>query len=247
MDALFGRGDALAVSEGEVPGPPPLYLTAVEVPRAMLGMAQLPFAWAALGKEPSGDGRPVMLLPGLFNSDRSNIGLKAHLNRLGYDARSWGLGRNLGQRTIGHDGARLFAAIEKMAVRTGRPVTLVGVSLGGIMARIAARRLEGLVAGVVTISAPFAGPPTATNVWRAYQWVSGTRIDAPEVAALSAEAMQPLPVPSAAIWSASDGLVSGAICHAGDMDCIEVRSPHIWVQFNPQVLRGVARILGQWQ
>ncbi len=241
MDAFFGRGNALVVTR-----PPPLRLMATEVPRAMLGMARLPFAWSALGDAPRGDGRPVMLLPGLFNSDRSNMGLRRHLMRLGYAAEGWGLGRNLGQRTIGGDGARLFAAIEAMAVRSGRPVTLVGVSLGGIMARIAAQRLEGLVAGVVTVSAPFAGPPTATNVWRAYQWVSGARIDSPEVAMLSKEAARPLAVPSAAIWSADDGLVAGAICRADDEDCIEVRSPHLWVQFNPAVLGAVARVLGAW-
>jgi hypothetical protein len=54
-------------------------------------------------------------------------------------------------------------------------------------------------------------------------------------------------MPSTAIWSASDGLVNGLICYAADdPQCrnIEVRSSHMGVQLNPDVLRIVADILG---
>lgn len=225
---------------------PPLRLMAGELPRAAWGMAQLPLHWGALGRVAKGDGRPVMLLPGLFNSDASNVALRRHLVRCGYAATGWGMGRNMGPRTIGGDGGRLFDAIGRVAEVAGRPVTLVGISLGGIMARVAARRLPDKVAGVVTISAPFAGPPTATNVWRAYQWAAREAIDTPAAAAWLAEAAGPLPVRSAAIWSASDGLVAGAICRSGSEDCVEIRSSHVWVQFNAQALRETARVLASW-
>lgn len=223
--------------------PPPWRYTLTEVPRGAAGAARLAAAWPSLLREPHGDGRPVMLLPGLFNSDRSNAVLRRYLTTLGYRAEGWGLGRNLGQRAIGSDGARLFARIEVMAARHGAPVTLVGISLGGLMARIAAQRMPELVAQVVTISSPFAGPPTATRVWRAYQALSGARVDDPAVRALTEEAARALPVPATAIWSASDGLVGGAICRGEDCTAIEVRSSHIWVQFNPEVLRAVAGAL----
>lgn len=216
----------MAVSEHRAP---PIGRMLSEVPRGAAGMMRLPFAWRGLMDAPRGDGRTVMLLPGLFNSDRSNLALRRYLTALGYRVEGWGLGRNLGQRAIGAQGERLFARIA--AVAGDGPVTLVGISLGGIMARIAAHRHPDLVRAVVTISAPFAGPPTATNVWRAYELLSGERVDDPAVAAWGAQAARPLPVPTTAIWSALDGLVGGAICRDADCRSVEVRSSHIWVQF----------------
>ncbi len=127
---------------------------------------------------------------------------------------------------------------------TGAPVTLIGVSLGGIMARFAAHRLPGMVREVVTISSPFAGDPRATNVWRAFELLTGERVDAPHVRAQSALVAEPLPVPSTAIWSRSDGLVNGMICHDAASRAIEVRSSHVGVQVRPAVMLAVARVLG---
>jgi pimeloyl-ACP methyl ester carboxylesterase len=168
--------------------------------------------------------------------------MRRYLTALDYRVEGWRLGRNFGQRAIGAQGERLFARIAALA--DDGPVTLVGISLGGIMARIAAHRHPDLVREVVTISAPYAGPPTATNVWRAYELLSGVRVDDPAVAAWGAEAARPLPVRATAIWSRADGLVNGAICHDDACRSIEVRSSHVWVQFNPQVLRAVADTLG---
>lgn len=237
MDAVFRYGDVVALTR------PAWRYTLTEVPRGAAGIARLARDWRALRDLPDGDGRPVMLLPGLFNSDRSNIVLRRHLVRSGYRVEGWGLGRNLGQRAIGADGARLFTAIEAMAARHSAPVALVGISLGGLMARIAAQRMPDRIAQVVTISSPFAGPPDATRVWRAYQALSGARINDPAVRALVEEAQRPLSVPSTAIWSASDGLVGGPICRGKDCNAVQVRSSHIWVQFNPDVLRAVAMAL----
>ena len=223
--------------------PPAWRYTLTEVPRGAAGMLRLARDWPKMANDTRGQGEPVMVLPGLFNSDRSNLALRRHLMRMGYRVEGWGLGRNLGQRAIGADGERLFARIDAMAERHGAPVSLVGISLGGLMARIASQRMPERVARVVTISSPFAGPPNATRVWRAYQALSGARIDDPEVRALVAEAGRPLPVPTTAIWSASDGLVGGPICRGEDCHSVEVRSSHVWVQFNPDVLRAVAAAL----
>lgn len=223
---------------------PPFHGLALEWPRAVGTAARLPFHWRALMDAPRGDGRPVMLLPGLFNSDRSNFALRRYLVALGYEARGWGLGRNFGQRTIGADAAVLVDRVAAVAGEAGQPVTLIGVSLGGIMARLMAHRAPDLVREVITVSAPFAGPATATNVWRAYEMISGTRIDDPEVLALGREAAAPLPVPATAIWSASDSFVNGYACHDDHCRAIEVQSSHIFVQMHDAVLRAVAGVLG---
>lgn len=214
-----------------------------EWPRALFGLGELAAHWPALQRLPRGDGRPVLVLPGLSNSDRSNLVMRALLRRLGYRAFGWGLGRNLGVRSIGMEGERLIARIAAIHAETGEKVTLVGVSLGGIMGRIAAHRRPDLVREVITVSAPFAGPPSATNVWRPFEWLTGEKITDPIVAERLAEAARPLPMPATAIWSRSDGLVNGLICHTADARAIEVRSSHLFVQLRAEVLRAIMGVL----
>ncbi|MEG3176349.1 alpha/beta hydrolase [Sphingomonas sp. RB3P16] len=223
---------------------PSKLLLALEVPRGAWGLASLLGARATLAQGPRGDGRPVLLLPGLFNSDVSGVFLRRYLRTLGYRAAGWGLGRNLGVRTIGVEGERLHATIQALYDETGERVTLVGVSLGGIMARYAAHRWPELVREVVTISSPFAGSPRATNVWRAFELLTGDRIDAPRVIAQGALVASALPVPATAIWSRSDGLVNGMICHGPGERAVEVRSSHVGVQVRPAVLLALAHVLG---
>lgn len=227
---------------------PPRAVMLSEWPRAAMRLGRLPFAWRELMNAPRGDKRPVLLLPGLVNGDNSNLLLRHYLNALGYQAFPWELGRNLGPRAIGVEGERLFERIAAIHDLTGEAVTLVGVSLGGIMARVAAHRAPDLVREVITICSPFAGLPTATNVWRVFEIASGQRANDPAVRALLEEASEPLPVPATAIWSRSDGLVNGEVCREPDCDrarSIEVSNGHLLAQMSPEVLRAVAQTLAQ--
>lgn len=227
---------------------PSKLLWAAELPRAAWTVASLIGARRRLAAAPPGDGRPVLLLPGMFNSDRSNVVLRRYLGRLGYRAEGWGLGRNIGARSIGEEGEKLFERVRAIHAATGERVTLIGVSLGGIMARFAAHRLPDLVREVITISSPFAGSPRATNVWRAFELLTGDRIDSERVRAQIAEIARPLPVPSVALWSRSDGLVNGMICHATDDPAgrsIEIKGSHLAVQIRPEILLAVADALGR--
>lgn len=145
-------------------------------------------------------------------------------------------------RTVGADAERLIAKVEALAADAG-PVTLIGVSLGGIMARLVAQARPDLVREVITVASPYAGSAKATNVWRAFEWVTGERLDDPAVIARSDAIARPLSVPATAIWSRSDGLVAGDICRCGDARAIEVRSGHLGVQLRPAVLRAIADVL----
>lgn len=230
------------ITPAQPPRPSPLYLLA-EVPRAAWGVVSLPLSTRTLMAAPRGDGRPVMVLPGLFNEDRSNWIMRRYLRALGYRTYPWTLGRNLGVRAIGSDGARLLARLEAVHAEVAAPITLVGISLGGIMSRFLAHRRPDLVRQVITVSAPFAGHPRSTNVWRAFELLTGERVDSESVQAMAAECAQPLPVPSVAIWSASDGLVGGEICRDSEgrnATNVEVSSGHLFVQLRPQVLRAIA-------
>lgn len=227
-----------------VPRAPSKAQCAAELPRMLGTIASIPKAWPELMKAPPGDGRPVMLLPGLVNSDRSNIVMKRYLTAIGYRVEGWKLGRNTGTRAIGGDGEKLLARLRQYYDDAGEPVTLIGVSLGGIMARFLAHREPALVREVITVSSPFAGDPKATNVWRTFEWLSGEKIDSENVVARRAEIAAPLPVPATAIWSASDGLVNGDTCHDEHTRSIEIVSSHMGVQMKPAALRAIAEVLG---
>lgn len=224
--------------------PPSRLLWAAELPRGAFTLGAL--LLRGTPKEgPRGDGRPVLLIPGLVIGDRALIPMRRYLTRLGYQAETWGLGRNLGARTVGSENERLHARIEALAAARG-PVTLIGVSLGGLMARLAAHRLgPELVRQVISIASPYAAGPRATNVWRAFQLFTGERIDDPGLTARLAELARPLPVPTSAIWSASDGLVQGLACHDPHARSVRLRGSHLGVHFRASVLRAVAAELAR--
>ena len=102
---------------------------------------------------------------------------------------------------IGADSERLFAAVAAFAEETGEPVTLIGVSLGGIMARLVAHRHPELVREVITVASPYAGDPRATNVWRLFELLTGDKIDSAAVVAQRLEIAAPLSMAATAIWS----------------------------------------------
>lgn len=224
--------------------PPSKLLLAAELPRAVYGAVELVGARRRLARAPRGDGRPVLILPGLVNPDWANFALRRYLRRLGYDARGWGLGPNLGARSVGSGGEKLDRLIHSVQAETGQKVSLVGISLGGLMARLMAHRWPDEVREVITISSPFAGDPKATNVWRLFERLTGEKVTDEQVRANQTLVAREPPVPTTAIWSRSDGLVNGMICRSGECRSIEVRSGHIWVQMRAAVMLAVAEILG---
>lgn len=203
-------------------------------------------ARARLRQAPRGDGRPILLLPGVGTGDNSVAPLVAYLRRLGYAAESWRFGINRGTHTIGADAGRLIARVEAMARGHGAPVTLIGVSLGGIMARLACHRAPGLVREVITVCAPYAADARATNAWRLYQLLSGENIDSATVHAQFDEVRRPLPVPAAAIWAREDGMVNREACYVSGepgLRIFEVEGGHLLVHLRPQVWLLVADLL----
>jgi pimeloyl-ACP methyl ester carboxylesterase len=234
--------------------PPSALLALTELPRALAELGSLLFAAPFLASAPRGDGHPVLVLPGFTTSDRSTAILRRYLAQKGYDAHEWQLGRNLGPKAIGHDAEKLVARLRAIYAATGRTVSLVGWSLGGVMARILARRAPDLVRQVISLGSPFAGSPRSTNVWRMYELLAGQRIDDPRVASQLAEGILPPPVPSTAIYSREDGVVAWQCClepEGPQAENIQVRGSHCGLGVNPVVLYAIADRLAQpeggWQ
>lgn len=172
-----------------------------------------------------GDGAPVVVIPGFLASDGATAPLRHALDAAGYRAFGWEQGRNLGATLARLE--RLIAHVEAIARGEGRPVALVGWSLGGLYAREVAKRVPEHVARVVTMGSPFSGDPRANHAWRLYEWVNGYPVDRLPIACDLGE--KP-PVPTIALWSRGDGVVAPACArglpHEADR-AVELGCTHI--------------------
>ena len=230
---------SLASSRSQ-PGPPPLFLTLSEPLRSIwevgfLATGLLPMLW----NSPAGDGHLVIVLPGFLLNDESTWCLRAFLKGLGYRVHGFGMGRNLGARTVDVDGRRLIEMIDRVA--QDEPVSLVGHSLGGVLARDYARRHPGRVRRLITLGSPYAGdersmPSAVVRLRRCLTLESAAQeVD-----------RSPLPVPHTIIYSESDGVVAAFDCrHLNSAaDNIEVPGGHIGLVVNPIAFRVIAERLG---
>src|SRR3954462_3921654 len=84
-------------------------------------------------RAPRGDGHPVLALPGFLASDLSMAPLRRYLTELGYDAQAWRMGRNIGG--VAKMRAALRDRLAEIYTTSGRKVSIVGWSLGGVYAR----------------------------------------------------------------------------------------------------------------
>jgi pimeloyl-ACP methyl ester carboxylesterase len=166
-----------------------------------------------MGERGPADGPPLMVIPGFLANDRTTLGLQRALAEAGYRVTGWGMGLNTGVKPDTVE--RIAGRVERFG--RGRPVILVGWSLGGIYAREVAKARPELVAKVVTLGSPFSGDRRSNNVWRLYERVAGHPVDAPPID--SDPSIKP-PVPTLAIWSRRDGIVAPAAARgkAGESD-----------------------------
>jgi pimeloyl-ACP methyl ester carboxylesterase len=153
---------------GESIRPPGLGKLLLEA-RAPLEYAASLMAAPWLLSAPRGDGHAVIVYPGLLASDMSTRPLRRLLLTLGHDARGWGQGRNNGARSGVLEQA--LQNVRDVHASTGRKVSLVGWSLGGLYARELAKMAPEVVRAVVTLGSPFTGPREASNARRTYEWL----------------------------------------------------------------------------
>lgn len=208
-------------------------------------LAAYPFMRVA----PRGDGHPVMVFPGLAAGDFTTLVIRHFLSDRGFSVHAWEQGLNFGPRP-----GVLEACLDKirqLRADTGRTVSLVGWSLGGVYARELAKMLPDDVRTVVTLGSPFTGSPKATNAWRVYQLVSGEKeIDAERFAALRERP----PMPTTSIFSRTDGVVAWHCSmeeETSSSENIEVHASHVGMGANPSALYAIADRLaqpeGQWR
>ena len=197
-----------------------------------------------LSLAPRGDGHSVLVFPGLIASDISTRPLRGYLASRGYDAYGWGQGRNFGPRA-GVE-RRMLDHIRELRQRSGRKVSLIGWSLGGVYARQLAKLVPDDVRQVITLGSPFNGSPRATNAWRLYEFTSGRSAD--EAQAMGSALHVTPPVPTTAIFSRTDGVCAWQGCMektSAQSESIEVESSHCGMGHHPAVVYAVADRLAQ--
>lgn len=227
--------------------------------RALMEFGAAGLMMPLLMRAPRGDGHPVMVLPGFLASDRSTGLLRTFLKIKGYQTVGWGLGRNVGTHIVGGKNLlsdQLLNQVIEHHVRHDSKVSLVGWSLGGILAREIARVIPDCVRQVISLGSPFNGPKGAAPVAaRIFQLINGDMSER-EAGAMQ-RMLKPPPVPSSAIYSRTDGIAHWQACRddwaheSAFAENIEVRGSHMGLGHNPQVMWIIANRLaqpaGHWQ
>jgi len=185
------------------------------------------------------DGPPALVIPGFLAGDRTTMDMRRALARAGWRVHPWNLGVNRGAKadTLKLLGRRLDEIYD------GRPILVVGWSLGGMFARELAHLHPEKIRAVVTLCSPFSGDyKTNTNVRELYERVAGHDVNEPPFARNHGKP----PVPTLAFWATRDGIVSRRSARGFDHEvdrAIEIDTHHIGaVLFRPAVSRIVRGI-----
>lgn len=229
-------------------GPSPL-LTALELPRFLAEYASSR-AWDLVtGTSEVGAGRPVLVIPGFSATDGATSRLRSHLRRHGFHVHGWGQGRNIGLTDRLVDGLdERFASLRD---RHGDPISIVGWSFGGLLARSLAHRYPDDVRQIVCLASPWRADGERTRATAMFERSRARYGIADRARDLVDQARRPVPVPTTAVWSRSDGVVPWRGCrvdetdHATVAENVEVVSSHVGMASSPLVLSVVLDRLQQ--
>ena len=186
---------------------------------------------------------PVLVFPGFSAGDLSTFVIRRSLQNAGYRVHRWKLGVNRGN--VPDLIPKVVSRTEALYQGYGEPVSLVGWSLGGVLAREVARERPDMVRGVVTLGSPVIGGPKYTRAARFYESVLGEDLDAIEQAVEERNQI-PISVPLTAIYSKRDAVVKWEACidrYNAQCEHIEVDASHLSLGFDPRVLQLVLRAL----
>ena len=235
--------------------PPHRLYTLAEPGRAIAELASFFALRPAMQHLPKGDGHGVLVLPGFMASDSSTRPMRSLLADLGYDARGWGLGRN-----VKVDNQRVEAmadGLRRLNDETGRKVSIVGWSLGGVFARELAKMMPDRVRSVVSLGSPISDERGHTNARRLFEFLNGKDPEPIREGQFSGLETAP-PVPTTSILTKTDGVVHwrGSVQHPAEgqpglTENIVVHASHCGLGVNPSVMLAIADRLaqaeGQWK
>ena len=193
-----------------------------------------------------GQGRPVLVLPGFHATDLATRRLRAHLDQRGWVTYAWGVGANHGLTDHVLDG--VLARFDEVSAAEGRPVDVVGWSFGGLLARWVCHERPTQVRSVVTLGSPWRPEGERTRTTPLFERSRRTHGLSERHEKVIDELRRPLPVPTTAIWSKTDGIVPWRGCRVDDgpgARNVSVPSSHLGLASNPFALAALTRALAE--
>ncbi|MBE9540440.1 MAG: hypothetical protein IMF06_15255 [Proteobacteria bacterium] len=241
--------------------PPKLSHSIMELGRVFLEMGSSALLGPLFKTLPEGDGHSIMTIPGFMGADGSTSLLRRFLKNRGYKAIPWGLGQNASVAQ-GEQGLDKFLAeraqteklisqrIEQEFEETGRKLTLIGWSLGGLYAVALAHQYPQWIRQVITLGTPYGDPRgTALYAVMGRMYDNGDAVDEASLARWVAHTYRggDLRVPILVLYSESDGIVGAGIakCAADPryVTNMAVMASHVGFPFNPLVFAVIANHL----
>ncbi|HJR40229.1 MAG TPA: alpha/beta hydrolase [Nocardioidaceae bacterium] len=210
------------------------------------------------GSRPTRSLDPVVLVPGFMAGDTTLLLMSRHLRRLGYRTYRSTMHANVG--CTQEASYALERRVEAITIRRERKVTIIGHSLGGLLARGIAARRPDLVDGIITMGSPMLAPGAVHPVLAfdlalvialrraGLGSMMGEDCTSGDCARLSWEQAQaPLAsgVGFTSIFSRRDGVVDWRSCLDPAAHTVEVPTSHLGMAFDPVVLDVVAGELAQ--
>ncbi len=205
---------------------------------------------------PTGDGAPVLLVPGFLAGDLSLSLMAKWLKRIGYRPCRAGITANIDCTARALE--RLEAQLERFTERHERTATVIGHSRGGTMARVLAVRRPDLIECVISLGSPVTDELAVHPIVRAQvETVAllGT-LGMPGMFSrgcslgrccehVREQARGPFPdgVGFTSIYSRSDGVVDWHACLDPAARHVEVDSSHCGMAVNAEVYRALADTL----
>lgn len=207
---------------------------------------------------PHGTGAPVVAIPGFLAGDMTLGVMRAWLARIGYTAFPAGITVNVDCSDRAVDA--LERRVERIVLRGGRRVALVGHSRGGHFAKALARRRPELVSTVVSLGAGLDAPydismPTqgALALVRRLHALTRDRIARNGCMTMTCRCRYahdfaspfPADIPLTSIYSKADGVVRWRAAVVPYARCVEVNGTHTGLALNREVYREIATTLAR--
>lgn len=224
---------------------PPHPLLTLTEGRAVFELGSFIALRQAMKRLPKGDGHAVIVLPGFLAGDTSTRPMRGLLKDLGYASYGWDLGRNL--RFTTEREQELYALLDRVHAESGRPVSLIGWSLGGLFAREMAKHSPDKVRQVISLGSPISNDRGYTNASRLFERFNGKQPEPMQQGRFQALDEAP-PVPTTSILSRSDGIVAwrASVQKPGlQAETLEVLASHCGLGVNPMVMYAIADRLAQ--
>lgn len=212
-------------------------------------LGSLPWRRKLARSLPAGDGHPVVLIPGFTATERTMGQLARFLGESGYVAHGWGLGRNTSVNQVTLE--RLQNTVSGLALDSGRKVSVIGWSGGGLYARGVANLIPDSVRQVITLGTPFKMTEDTLHylpeaISRLHDRLKPAGDDTgSDITGVWGEAP---PVPSTSVYSERDALAPWPFCldhRDAQSENIHVSVSHTSMPFNALVYYIIADRLSQ--